>query len=137
MGAENGKQIMKIKNNLQTTDGTDVSLSIKAVADSMLTEGPFKSIFTKLLSPVYDITPSSTVEGSMEMNFPILDEAANDTQICKNLLKLTTVWSYSSGSTSDSAKPEDKPCDQGDPMVDFPCVCKMSINHFSYYSAGP
>jgi len=105
----------------------------------MLTDGPFKKVFTKLLSPVFDITPASTVEGSMEMNLPILDEAAaNDAAVCKSLLKQSTVLSYSSSSDpSMEAKAEKTHCERGEPVGNYTCVCKMNIAHFSMYAVGP
>lgn len=143
--AANGMEILKMtikKGALQRKPGNNstkpMSFSVASVPDSELTNGPFKKIWKKLLSPVFDIRPDSPVDGSMEMNFPILDEAAEeDNETCTNLLKRSTVVSYSSNSTSNFATQEDKPCEQGEIVGTFSCVCKMSISHFTMFAVGP
>merc|ERR1711966_236239 len=73
----------------------------------------------------------------MEMNFPILDEAANeDDETCTNLLKRSTVWSYSTGSTTGLAKPEDTPCEKGKPVGNITCVCKKMVSHFTTFTVA-
>merc|ERR1711998_388767 len=143
--AANGKQIlkMKIKNGglkKKSKGGNEtegVNLAVSSVPDSELTNGPRKNIYSQLLSPVFNIVPDSEVEGEMEMNFPILDEAASaNADICTKLLKLTTVW-YSSEKTNNVATQEDKPCDNGDTMGNFSCVCKMTVSHFTEFTTGP
>jgi hypothetical protein len=129
------KEIMRMKIDKDPFGGADVGFDVGQVPDSDLTTGAFKNVLDKLLSPVISILPTSVVGNLTEpiyLEFPILDEAAQDSvEACNALLAVTTVYSSSNGG---DLKKEDGFCTKGEAMADLTCVCKKGVKHFTEFA---
>jgi hypothetical protein len=147
VNSSSGAAVMRMKikkgacKNAEDED-KDVNFVVTPVADSQLTDGPFKDMLDSLLSPVVDIVPDTAlnITDDIDLEFPILDDAAqeNDT-FCKELLKITTLVSYSQelkDAGIKAARPEPKFCSAGEPVGDNACVCKIGVRHFTAFAVA-
>ena len=61
---------MSINMSIHSGNGT-IEFIVNSVADSQLTEGPFKNQLDKLLSPVISLVPSTPVDFTTSMDLEV------------------------------------------------------------------
>ena len=83
----------------QTKSGRAVNFTVDSVPDSLVQEGAFGEYFESgaLLSSLVKVDPGEAVEveGMMELDIPILDDATSDPDICQKVLDQSVMLSIS------------------------------------------
>jgi len=126
-----------------------INFAVTPVADSQITDGPFKTFADKMLSPLISVQPDATVvfdeksEG-VTIEFPLLDKALQGADnvsmaLCEKVLKASKVISFSdelAAANVAAAVPEPAACMKGDQVGEFTCVCKAKVKHFTTFGVA-
>ena len=112
-----------------------VNFSVAAVPDSLLQEGALGALLESgaLVSSPIQIEPSAEIqiEGAMELDIPLLDDAANaDDSLCALALEQTHMLSISDITDIDEQPTTIGVCRQG---AVGNCSCAVNVTHFSTY----
>jgi hypothetical protein len=140
------------QNSIQSAASTTlpISFAISPVADSDVTEGPFKAFADKLLSPLINVRPDGEVSfgtdasTGVSLEFPLLDAAlqGNSTTavtLCAKVLAKSKVVSYSDALVAANVRTamrESTICVQGSPIGSYTCVCKAIVRHFTTFGVA-
>merc|ERR1719217_147396 len=135
---EDGKKAMRMKIRPKNFKGGDraVNFTIKAVPDSLMQEGAFKTFHESgsLMGSLIQIEPSEYVEieGGIELDIPILDpEAQTDPALCAAMLDDLQMVAVSDITDVDASLDSFGTCSKGE--LDG-CSCAVNITHFSTYT---
>ena len=119
-----------------------INFAITPVADSDVTDGPFKAFADKMLSPLINVQPdtlvafnSSDPRVGVTLEFPLLDAAlqgisAAAVDLCTKVLAKSKVISYSDdlrNANVATAMQESTFCSRGDQLGEYSCVCKVRL----------
>jgi len=148
MSAAKGSCKSAISSANSTVD-VPINFAVTPVADSQITDGPFKAFADKMLSPLINVQPDATVvfdatsEG-VTIEFPLLDTALQGADnvsmaLCEKVLKASKVISFSdelAAANVAAAVPEPTACLPGDQVGEFTCVCKAKVKHFTTFGVA-
>jgi len=148
MSAAKGSCKSAISSANSTVD-VPINFAVTPVADSQITDGPFKAFADKMLSPLINVQPDATVvfdatsEG-VTIEFPLLDAALQGADnvskaLCLKVLKASRVISFSdelAAANVAAAVPEPTACLPGDQVGEFTCVCKAKVKHFTTFGVA-
>jgi len=134
---KDGKPAMALKigrGGFKTKSGRAVNFTVDSVPDSLVQEGAFGEYFESgaLLSSLVKVDPGEAVEveGMMELDIPILDDATSDPDICQKVLDQSVMLSISDiTNVSDTVDPA-VTCVKG---AIGNCSCAINVTHFSTY----